>query len=81
MNSELSRENSMDCRFALIISSCFDLKRCDIKMELWKPRFSTISLSYTYVHVPELDEPPNYSLYPICYYVNRVIINLTHEAF
>lgn len=43
--------------------------------------FDTAPLPYTYVHIPQPDEPDNVPKYPIAYYVNKVITNLTRSAF
>lgn len=43
--------------------------------------FSTVPLNYSYVHIPTPDEPKNVANNNIQYYVNKVITNLTRQAF
>ena len=43
--------------------------------------FDSSPLPYHYVNIPTPDEPDNKSNYPLCYYVNKVITNLTRSAF
>jgi tubulin polyglutamylase TTLL4 len=50
-------------------------------MEAWQQAFSRVPLPYTYVRIPQPNEPPNRSRHPIRYYVNRVMTNLTRDAF
>ena len=43
--------------------------------------FETAPLPYSYVNIPTPNEPQNHSSYPLAYYVNKVITNLTRSAF
>ena len=43
--------------------------------------FNTAPLPYRYVQIPTPDQPDNKSDYPLAYYVNKVITNLTRSAF
>jgi tubulin polyglutamylase TTLL4 len=44
-------------------------------------QFATIPLPYTYVNIPQADEPPNRPRTRLRYYVNKVITRLTREVF
>ncbi|EAY17696.1 Tubulin-tyrosine ligase family protein [Trichomonas vaginalis G3] len=43
--------------------------------------YDSVPLPYKYVNVPRPNEPQNKSSYPIAYYVNQVITNLTRSGF
>jgi serine/threonine protein kinase len=52
-----------------------------VSMKEWSRAFSAVPLPYTYVAVPQADEPANRPSVPLRYYVNRIITNVTRSAF
>jgi tubulin polyglutamylase TTLL4 len=50
-------------------------------MRAWAAAFRTIPLPYRYVQIPQPNDRPNRPSCPLYYRVNRVIVQLTRQAF